>query len=331
MIYNQMKMDESFKISVALTTFNGSQYIEEQLLSLYQQTRQPDKVIIGDDCSSDDTVDKVNAFIQGHSLSEKWVCYRNEKNLGYVENFFNCALKCIGNIILFCDQDDIWALDKIETIEKVYLKHNPSAVVSTYSMINSDGMKHVTLYSLYKNMPSLRKLRKLTPSSYLRLLCSSGKALSFKREMLDEIIQKVHAYNLTYDTPIGAIALFRDGFYLLHKPLVKFRVHTSNTSAPSTELSHRTTDVGHLITSVQHILKMHRFVYEEYQSKLSKSETKNLKKSIRMQEVNLIALQQDKIDKAFIINNLTFNPLVNKMFSLVLVLYGIRNMSKACK
>jgi len=315
-------------ISISLTTYNGSQYIEGQLLSLLNQSREPDEVIICDDCSSDDTVEKINRFILEHSLSDIWVCYRNKENLGYVENFLSCAQKCTGDIIFFCDQDDIWALDKIETIEKVYLKHNPSAVVSTYSMINSDGMKHVTLYSLYKNMPSLRKLRKLTPSSYLRLLCSSGKALCFKHEMLDEIIHKVHTYNLTYDTPIGAIALFRDGFYLLHKPLVKFRVHTANTSAPSTKLSHRTTDVGHLITSVQHILKMHGFVYEEYRSKLSKSEERNLKKSIRMQEINLYSLQHGKIDKAFIKNNLTLNPLVNKMFALVLVLYGIKNLRK---
>lgn len=321
-------MKISYKVSIAVTTYNGSPFIAEQLKSILYQSRQPDEVIICDDRSSDDTVEKVNQFILEHSLSDTWVCHRNKENLGYVENFLSCAQKCTGDIILFCDQDDVWVRDKIETIEKVYLKHNPSAVVSTYSMINSEGKKHTTLYSLYKNLPSLIPCRKVNPSTYLRLLCSSGKALSFRREMLNEISQKVHAYNLTYDTPIGAIAIFHEGFYLLHKPLVKFRVHTSNTSAPSTKLSHRTTDVGHLITSVQHILKMHSFVYKEYQARLSKTEAKNLKKSIRMQEVNLFALQHGKIDKAFILNNLTVNPTVNKIFALVLILYGIKNLRK---
>ena len=326
-----MTANKSFIISVALTTYNGSQYIVEQLLSLINQTRPVDEVVIYDDCSSDDTVAKINLFIKVHSLSNKWVCYRNDTNIGYTENFLSCALKCKGDIILFCDQDDIWVYNKVEKIEKVYLRFNPSAVVSTYTMINSEGRKHRTLYSLYKSMPCLKKLRRVNPSTYLRLLCSSGKALSFKRELLDEIIQKVHTYNLTYDTPIGAIALFQDGFYLLSKPLVKFRVHTTNTSAPSTKLSHRTTDVGHLITSVQHIHKMHTFVYEEYQEKLSRSVKKNLKKSIIMQARNLSALQKNQIDKAFIINNFTFNPLVNKIFALLLVVYGIKSLSKAYK
>ncbi|ADY12221.1 glycosyltransferase [Sphaerochaeta globosa] len=319
-------MSSQYRISVALTTFNGSQYIYEQLFSLLNQTRQPDEVVICDDCSIDNTVEKVNLFIQEHSLFDRWTCYINVKNLGYVENFLGCAQKCTGDIIFFSDQDDVWVHDKVEIIEKVYLEHNPSAVVSTYSMINSEGGKYITLYSLYKNFPSLIKLRKVSLPTYLRLLGSSGKALSFRSEMLEEIMQKVHAYNLTYDTPIGAIALFHDGFYLLHKPLVKFRVHASNTSAPSTKLSHRTTDVGHLITSIQHILKMHSFVYKEYGDRLSESRISFLRKSISMQEKNLVALQQGKINKAFIHNNLTLNPLTNKIFALVLILYGIRNL-----
>jgi len=319
-------METSYKISIALTTFNGSRYIIDQLSSLQTQTRIPDEVIICDDCSSDDTVIKVSQFILDHSLSDSWNCYRNETNLGYVENFLNCAQKCTGDLILFCDQDDIWVQEKLETIEDVFRRHNPSAVASTYSMINSKAQKHVSLYSLYKNIPRIRKLQKVDLSTYLRLLCSSGKALGFKRELLNEIIQKVHAYNLTYDTPIGAIALFHDGFYILHKPIVKFRVHTSNTSAPSTKFSHRTTDVEHLITSVQHILKMHRFVYQAYSERLSKFEKERLEKSIIMQEKNLIALQQGEIDSAFITNNLTFNPLVNKIFALVLIIYGIKKL-----
>jgi len=148
------------KISISLTTYNGSIYIEKQLITLLRQTRKPDEVVICDDCSSDDTVEKVNQFILEHSLSDTWVCHRNKENLGYVENFLNCAQKCTGDIILFCDQDDVWAQDKIETIEKVYLKHNPSAVVSTFSMINSEGNPHRTLYSLYKSVPSLIPLEK---------------------------------------------------------------------------------------------------------------------------------------------------------------------------
>ena len=43
-------------ISVAMATFNGETYIQEQLDSIYNQTRKVDEIIIVDDCSSDLTV-----------------------------------------------------------------------------------------------------------------------------------------------------------------------------------------------------------------------------------------------------------------------------------
>ena len=43
-------------ISVAMATFNGEPYIQEQLDSIYNQTRKVDEIIIVDDCSTDSTV-----------------------------------------------------------------------------------------------------------------------------------------------------------------------------------------------------------------------------------------------------------------------------------
>jgi glycosyltransferase involved in cell wall biosynthesis len=313
-----------FTISIAMTTYNGSRYIEEQLDSIHHQTRKPDQVVICDDGSKDDTVEKIHAFIENNALSKTWSVCINPTNLGYVENFLQSARKCTGDLIFFSDQDDLWALDKLELMEQVFLRYNPSAVVSKYSMIDSEGKPHKTLYSLYKNAPSIKKLGRLSYTQYLRLLCSSGKALGFKQILLDELEDMVHSHDLTYDTPIGAIAMFHEGFMLLHKPLVQFRVHTANASAPSTTVSHRTSNREHLITSVQHILKMHTFVYEVYTNKLSNKERRHLLKSIDQQQSNLLALQQKSFPMSFFTKNITLNPVVNKVFSLLLIWYGIK-------
>jgi glycosyltransferase involved in cell wall biosynthesis len=313
-----------FTISIAMTTYNGSRYIGEQLASIYHQTRKPDQVVICDDGSQDNTVEKIHAFIENNALSETWSVFINSTNLGYVKNFLQSARKCTGDLIFFSDQDDIWALDKLELMEQVFIQHNPSAVVSTYSMIDSEGKPHRTLYSIYKDAPSLKKLGRLSHTQYLRLLCSSGKTLGFKQNLLDELEDMVHSHDLTYDTPIGAIAMFHEGFMLLHKPLVRFRVHTANTSAPSTTVSQRTSNREHLITSVQHILKMHTFVYEAYNDRLSDKERRYLQKSIDQQQSNLLALQQKIFPMSFFTKNITLNPVVNKVFSLLLIWYGIK-------
>ena len=51
------------KISVAMTTYNGSNYIIKQLDSLKNQSRKIDELVICDDCSTDNTVELVNEYI----------------------------------------------------------------------------------------------------------------------------------------------------------------------------------------------------------------------------------------------------------------------------
>jgi glycosyltransferase involved in cell wall biosynthesis len=51
------------RVSVAMATYNGADYIIEQLDSIYRQTRAVDEVIICDDCSKDNTVTIVKEYI----------------------------------------------------------------------------------------------------------------------------------------------------------------------------------------------------------------------------------------------------------------------------
>lgn len=52
------------KTSVVMSTYNGEEYIIEQLDSLRNQSRPADEVLIADDCSTDNTVDIVRNYIK---------------------------------------------------------------------------------------------------------------------------------------------------------------------------------------------------------------------------------------------------------------------------
>lgn len=56
------------RISVVLSSYNGEQDIIEQLQSINEQTRQPDEVLICDDCSTDGTADLVQNYIEKNVL-----------------------------------------------------------------------------------------------------------------------------------------------------------------------------------------------------------------------------------------------------------------------
>ena len=68
------------RISIAMTTYNGADYLLEQLESLRTQSLMADEVIIVDDCSTDNTVDLLNMYIQKYHL-DNWVLIKNSSNI----------------------------------------------------------------------------------------------------------------------------------------------------------------------------------------------------------------------------------------------------------
>jgi len=99
------------RVSVALATFNGAPFIARQLETILAQTRPPDEIVITDDGSSDGTVDVLEA-LAARAPSPIRV-HRNAERLGYGDNFLRAAGLCSGDILFFCDQDDVWGPEKI--------------------------------------------------------------------------------------------------------------------------------------------------------------------------------------------------------------------------
>ncbi len=50
------------KVSVAMCTYNGSRFVDDQLASILAQQRLPDELIVCDDRSSDDTAERLYKF-----------------------------------------------------------------------------------------------------------------------------------------------------------------------------------------------------------------------------------------------------------------------------
>lgn len=119
-------------ISVVMTTYNGEKYIIEQLKSLVNQTVKIDEVIISDDGSVDRTVEIVKDYIEQNNLSN-WRLMVNKVNKGWRRNFIDATEMARGDLIFFCDQDDIWINSKIERMTEImYEHHNIDVLAGRY-------------------------------------------------------------------------------------------------------------------------------------------------------------------------------------------------------
>lgn len=101
------------RIAIALATYNGARFLNEQLASLTRQSRSPDHVVISDDGSSDETIAIAREFQRASSFPVDII--QGAHKLGPMGNFLRAAGACKAELIAFCDQDDIWEFDKVET------------------------------------------------------------------------------------------------------------------------------------------------------------------------------------------------------------------------
>jgi glycosyltransferase involved in cell wall biosynthesis len=69
------------KISIAMATYNSAKYLKAQLQSFIDQTRQPDELIITDDCSTDDTEIIVHEFAKVAPFTVELLPQRKEPRL----------------------------------------------------------------------------------------------------------------------------------------------------------------------------------------------------------------------------------------------------------
>lgn len=156
-----------------MATYNGAKYIQAQLQSFVDQTRQPDELIITDDCSTDTTEAIVQEFAKTAPFTVEF--YRNEKNLGYCGNFNSALMKTTGDWIFLSDQDDVWFPEKIEHMLGV-AERNPEALVVMNDAALTDG----TL-----NEVGLTKVGQIRSAGFTMDGFVMGCCAGIKRELLD--------------------------------------------------------------------------------------------------------------------------------------------------
>lgn len=107
-------------VSVALCTYNGARFIDEQLASVLAQRGVELELVVCDDESSDDTWDRLQAWAAKEPRLRLW---RNPQRLGFAANFAQAISHCRGEFIAPCDQDDVWRPDKLSRLLSAMGEH----------------------------------------------------------------------------------------------------------------------------------------------------------------------------------------------------------------
>lgn len=210
---------------ILLSTYNGERFLPELLDSIVSQDYSNYRIAIRDDGSSDNTLSILEEYQRQHS---NLIDHQRDKlgNLGYKKSFETLMQNNRSEAyFFFCDQDDVWAKDKLSAmITQLSSKEQtePLLVFSEANLIDEDGkdLKH-----------SVRSHTGIAPTAIEQGIfqgCIPGCTMAFNRAAVDayfswENVTRNHDLHLHFSTYLlGA---------LIHEPksLISYRMHGNNT------------------------------------------------------------------------------------------------------
>lgn len=210
-------------ISVCMASYNGAEFIEEQLKSILDQLDDTDEVIIVDDCSKDDTIKKIEEIDDS-----RITVFKNDKNKGHVFSFGRAISLANNEIIFMSDQDDIWLEGRVNTMTKELLQNDSLLVSSNTNFINSKG--EILEYEMdgIKSINSKKNLKNII-DIYIGKENYYGCAMAFKKD-LKQLILPIPTYVESHDLWIAKAAnLLKSNIHCDNITLSR-RVHGNNAS-----------------------------------------------------------------------------------------------------
>ncbi len=200
-------------ISVCIATYNGENFIREQLDSIIKQLGEKDEIIISDDGSTDRTIE----IIESYNDKRIRIFKSNYKNV--IFNFENAINKARGDIIFLADQDDIWYDNKVQILLKEI--ENCDLVFSNVSIFKDDKKIHAPLYKIDKNCNGFVR-------NFIKNNCI-GATMVFRKKVL-KIVLPFPKQIPMHDMWIFFLISIRGKTKYYNRPLIYYRRHENNVS-----------------------------------------------------------------------------------------------------
>lgn len=209
-----------------MITFNGEKFIIEQLKSILNQSVQPNEVLIFDDNSQDNTLNLILQFINNNNL-QNWKVYKNNNNLGWIQNCLKALDTCKTDIIFWSDQDDIWYPEKIQKMVYAKQKFNCHIVYSSWDYIDSNG-KSMNLFTGERTgkLIKIDPYNKSTKTPPL-LGCSS----CFSKQLSNILISLASGDFNSPDWLMYRLGISLNSVIFVDSPLFSRRIHENNVTS----------------------------------------------------------------------------------------------------
>lgn len=213
-------------IAILLSTYNGVEFLTQQLDSLFAQVDTSFKIFVRDDGSQDSTLE----VLQGYDVK----LLPSNINLGCKDSFSTLLKFATTNsdadYFMFCDQDDVWYPDKVEkTLAK--MKSMEAEYSDIPLLVHTD--LEVVDESLETIAPSMWQYEHLLPdkNTFSRLLIQNsvtGCSVMINRTLAEKSLT-IPSSAIMHDWWLGLVASQFGKIGFIAEPTIKYRQHGKNT------------------------------------------------------------------------------------------------------
>lgn len=218
--------------SILISTYNGENYVFEQISSFFKQDIKPKYVIVSDDGSSDHTIQIIENIFEFNNYHDYKIVYGPKEGVSI--NFLMSLKHCKNSDYIFlADQDDIWISNKIETffsyINKYGLSENiPQLYFSDATLIDDVGSHIANSFFDYQGItPAV-----LNNDSIIYKNCVQGASCCINKALKDLILSSLDQVNIKnlymHDWWIALLAKYYGQSYFIDQPTLLYRQHHNN-------------------------------------------------------------------------------------------------------
>ncbi len=236
-----MQTNEDVLVSVCVVTYNSEATVLETLDSILNQTYQNIELIVSDDCSKDNTIEKctqwreqhINRFVDIKILTVS-------ENSGVPANCNRAVAAANGKWIKIIAADDC-LLPNCISDDVSYTRENPMIQIlyTNYYCFTSDDKGSINIVE-ERLSKRINKLFNTTPKKQLEVYIKNRfnimPSVFMKKELINHVGGFIEKYKLFEDAPfLTKVLLANHKIYHLSTPTVLYRVDNNSITRESSK------------------------------------------------------------------------------------------------
>lgn len=258
------------RVTILMSTYNGEEYLKEQLNSLLNQTYKNIEILIRDDGSTDNTLE----ILKKYSESYDNISFYTGKNLKPAKSFFDLIKKAEkSKYYAFSDQDDVWDKDKVEIAIKMLEKEDdnlPKLYFSNTKLVDKNLNELKNIRKIYKD--------KINIGNALIENVATGCTVVFNDKLI-ELLKRINFDDIENGFMHDSLAYricFATGNVIFDEiPHISYRQHGNNAIGNSSNIFDKIKKRKKSLKNTLNLRsKMSKFILERFNKELKKENYK---------------------------------------------------------